>query len=174
MTTILHSLQPRFLSSVFGILVGLALANGQEFPVDEHFHQDHVDLVVDIPDSVTITHPNDLPVGINVADTVDIFGWIICGASVTIFLMCITCAICHCRRERAWKRGARNDEENGVNELATFRILGGRFVNDGNNESNESSENKEGDLRESDGEKPPPYSSQFQEFSPYTSSSIHD
>ncbi|KAF3099668.1 hypothetical protein TWF103_008754 [Orbilia oligospora] len=140
MTPILHSLQPRFLSSVFGILVGLALANGQEFPVDEHFHQDHVDLVVDIPDSVTITHPNDLLVGTNVADTVDIFGWIICGASVIIFLM----------------------------------ILGGRFVNNGNNEGNESSENKEGDLRESDGEKPPPYSSQFQEFSPYTSSSIHD
>ncbi|EGX54079.1 hypothetical protein AOL_s00004g112 [Orbilia oligospora ATCC 24927] len=173
MTPIPHSLQPRFLSSVFGILVGLALAKGQEFPVDEHFHQDHVDLVVDIPDSVTITHPNDIPVGINVSDTVDTFGWIICGAGVIIFLMCITCAIRHCRRERAWKREARNDEENGVNELATFRILGGRFVNDVNNEGSESNENKEGGLREGDGEKPPPYSSQFQELPPYTSSSIH-
>ncbi|KAF3159940.1 hypothetical protein TWF788_003472 [Orbilia oligospora] len=171
MTSISHSLQPRFLSFVFGILFGLALANGQEFPVDEHFHQDHVDLVVDIPDSVTITHPNDLPVGINVTDKVDIFGWIICGASVIILLICITCAICRCRWERARKMAARNDEENGVNELATFRILGGRFVND---ESRESRENKEGDLREGESEKPPPYFSQCQELPPYTSTSIHD
>ncbi|KAK6508641.1 hypothetical protein TWF506_010722 [Arthrobotrys conoides] len=171
MAPIPHNLEPRLLSAVLGALVGAATITS----VAQHDHEtSHHNKPIphDHRISAPATPPNAAPSSGHSPDIgVDFVIWVLIGTILLVSAVVIAGIITSCCREMVAKKRLR-DERNAASQLATFRVLGGRFENNGSNDDNDNG-NGGDDLKEENGhevgEKPPPYSSQAQELPAYTS-----